>query len=443
MKFLVPMVVGALIGYITNYLAIKMLFRPHYEKRIFGIKIPFTPGLIPKEKERIAKSVGEAVGTHLLSTDVFVDALCSKQVKEQVVEWLKDRFYSLKNSSRNIYDLLIILGDKRDKVIDNIKKSFTDVVVELIRSDNNKILSIINEQIDLKDVMLSILDNLDVRTKIKNVIENISERDQTLREVMPSSIDGSIKIYIYSNKDKIAKGLIEALSKDNVKEKISHSASRMVENTLGKFAAMFLSPELIGEKIISSIQGYVSNEENHHDIAMMVIALYEKLTETKVNDIFMSFSEDSRKDIEDKLSNIIESYVKDLVYGFNVEEGLNKIIHNGEMYKVVNMAVSYLIDGFINMKLTNLLNNIEENELEALFNALDDVFEEFIKDKASKIIGLIDVSKLVEDRINSFDVAFAEEIILEVASKELSAITWLGALLGAIMGIISPLLQML
>ena len=50
MKLIIPIIVGAIIGYFTNWLAIKMLFRPHYEKKIFGIKIPFTPGLIPKEK---------------------------------------------------------------------------------------------------------------------------------------------------------------------------------------------------------------------------------------------------------------------------------------------------------------------------------------------------------------------------------------------------------
>ena len=43
MKIIIPVFVGAIIGYITNWLAIKMLFRPHGEKKIFGIKLPFTP----------------------------------------------------------------------------------------------------------------------------------------------------------------------------------------------------------------------------------------------------------------------------------------------------------------------------------------------------------------------------------------------------------------
>ncbi len=46
--------------------------------------------------------------------------------------------------------------------------------------------------------------------------------------------------------------------------------------------------------------------------------------------------------------------------------------------------------------------------------------------------------KLIEEEINSFDVAFTEEIIIEIANKELKAITWLGALLGGIMGILMP-----
>lgn len=134
MKYLIPVAVGALIGYITNWLAIKMLFRPHHEKRIFGIRIPFTPGLIPKEKERIAKSVGEAVGTHLLSTNDFVDALCSKEVKKQVVEWLKNKISSYKNTKKSIYETLEFLGDTRDKIIIKIKKNLSLLFAQMIKS---------------------------------------------------------------------------------------------------------------------------------------------------------------------------------------------------------------------------------------------------------------------------------------------------------------------
>ena len=55
LHYIATPLVGGFIGLITNGIAIKMLFRPHYPVKIGNIKLPFTPGLIPKEKPRIAK----------------------------------------------------------------------------------------------------------------------------------------------------------------------------------------------------------------------------------------------------------------------------------------------------------------------------------------------------------------------------------------------------
>jgi uncharacterized membrane protein YheB (UPF0754 family) len=68
---------GALIGYSTNWLAIRMLFRPHGEKRVFGLRLPFTPGLIPKNKARLAKKMGEAVGTRVLTAEILTRELAA------------------------------------------------------------------------------------------------------------------------------------------------------------------------------------------------------------------------------------------------------------------------------------------------------------------------------------------------------------------------------
>ncbi|MCC5440602.1 DUF445 domain-containing protein, partial [Clostridium botulinum] len=88
MKFLIASIIGGIIGYLTNWIAIKMLFRPYEEKRIFGMKVPFTPGLIPKEKTRIAKSVGNAIGEHLLSSEIIVKSLCSENMNNRLKIWI-------------------------------------------------------------------------------------------------------------------------------------------------------------------------------------------------------------------------------------------------------------------------------------------------------------------------------------------------------------------
>ena len=67
--------VGALIGYCTNYIAVKMLFYPKKEIRIGGHKLPFTPGAIPKGKPRLAKAVGTIVANDLLTEEDIKNAL--------------------------------------------------------------------------------------------------------------------------------------------------------------------------------------------------------------------------------------------------------------------------------------------------------------------------------------------------------------------------------
>ena len=57
------------------------------------------------------------------------------------------------------------------------------------------------------------------------------------------------------------------------------------------------------------------------------------------------------------------------------------------------------------------------------------------------LINDIKIAPIVEKQINEFEVDYAEKIIIEIADKELKSITWLGALLGAILGIISPIIN--
>ncbi|MBR5673817.1 MAG: DUF445 family protein [Muribaculaceae bacterium] len=76
--------VGAVIGYITNDIAIRMLFRPHQAKYILGIHVPFTPGIIPKEKARIASAIGKAVSENLMNREVLEKSLLSDDMLEKI-----------------------------------------------------------------------------------------------------------------------------------------------------------------------------------------------------------------------------------------------------------------------------------------------------------------------------------------------------------------------
>ena len=78
-------VIGALIGYCTNYIAVKMLFYPKKEVRIFGHKLPFTPGAIPKGKPRLARAIGNLVADDLLTEEDIKEKMASPETENAVV----------------------------------------------------------------------------------------------------------------------------------------------------------------------------------------------------------------------------------------------------------------------------------------------------------------------------------------------------------------------
>lgn len=82
--------VGAVIGYITNDIAIRMLFRPRQPKYLFGWHIPFTPGIIPKEKNRIAGAIGKSISENLMNREVLEQNLLSDEMIAKIRQTVQD-----------------------------------------------------------------------------------------------------------------------------------------------------------------------------------------------------------------------------------------------------------------------------------------------------------------------------------------------------------------
>lgn len=84
LSYLIGPISGGVIGYFTNWLAIKMMFRPHQPKYLFGMKMPFTPGLIPKERGRIAEAVGSSISENLMNKEVLEKNLLSDDMLAKI-----------------------------------------------------------------------------------------------------------------------------------------------------------------------------------------------------------------------------------------------------------------------------------------------------------------------------------------------------------------------
>ena len=81
LQYLWGPIIGAVIGYFTNYIAVKMLFFPRNEVRVFGSRVPFTPGIIPCRKKYLARSVGRMVESELLTKEALCGMMLSDKAK--------------------------------------------------------------------------------------------------------------------------------------------------------------------------------------------------------------------------------------------------------------------------------------------------------------------------------------------------------------------------
>ena len=131
-SYIIAPLLGGVIGYITNDIAIRMLFRPHTAKYVFGIHIPFTPGIIPKEKGRIAEAVGGVISENLMNKEVLEKYLLSEDMVGKVRSAVEE---FIATQQRNKETVLQFLGHYLSKeeiytIAQNINHSITKQTYE-------------------------------------------------------------------------------------------------------------------------------------------------------------------------------------------------------------------------------------------------------------------------------------------------------------------------
>lgn len=159
--------IGAIIGWVTNLLAVKLLFRP-FEPVILPVINLKIQGLIPKRRNEIAVSIGEAVEKDLLSIEDVIHRFMDNHDKEKVLKVLKKKINTViserlpgiipspfKNMIQNYMD--DIIKEEGEKIIDEMME---DIIQK--GASSIQISEIIEEKINefpmekLEEVVLSI-----------------------------------------------------------------------------------------------------------------------------------------------------------------------------------------------------------------------------------------------------------------------------------------------
>ncbi|MBY6998620.1 DUF445 family protein [Clostridium botulinum] len=499
MKFLIASIIGGIIGYLTNWIAIKMLFRPYEEKRIFGMKVPFTPGLIPKEKTRIAKSVGNAIGEHLLSSEIIVKSLCSENMNNRLKIWIRQKVYSLITTKETLEDKFKeFLDYKYDYFINALKASLSKLTINNLKNEKNrdKVKQIIKIKLDkilslkgnhitnnyiYKQIKRGLINNTNEYLKSNNfkevlkslIIENIKDEEvlnKKIGNIIPNNFTSNIKVYVYRKKDNLSNYINEMLKEEGNINKLKNILREVINNNVNSFMSMFIDVNAISDKTIVFLEGYLQREETKEEMVSLVNKSIDKILDTDLQDIIENIPENNKDVILDETVDIlcqkfqntemilemiekIESHfqgknsLNDIIEKININPYkfinsiIDKFIDSENFEAIINNLISDIIENFMKTPIYELTQGNEEGILNTSYQIVKNVYNRFIENQAEEVISILDISSIVEDRINEFDVYLAEEIILEISSKELKAITWLGGLLGALIGILSPILS--
>lgn len=481
MKFVVPVLVGAIIGYVTNWIAIKMLFWPHEEKRFLGFHIPFTPGLIPKERNRIARKMGEVVGDYLLSEEVIKNWLLNNNLEEKVEKWIEFYVNNLKSEERS---LKAFIFKSNDEIVDGIKKELTNFIcVEIKREELKKLFMELIKDYLLTGTMNRLYETIDEKLEaflyelavsneaenlLKNYIEDIlvklTNEKRRLKDIIPEDLVYAVKRSIKKHDEFIVRILKDLLEDPSVEKKIKTSIVNLLSQHMSRIVSFFISPETITNIVYIKLKEYVNSQEFNQNVIYVVSTLIDRILETRVSTVtegivsnlgkekILEISREIMENLSNRKSigniiNIISENIKkkekEILNNLIeiISQDIERILNSPELYGKIFNFLDKLVENILERPVSYVAKSLDENFVIKVAELIVDLLYKFLENKLPMLLKLFNVSKVVEEEINKYDVAFTEELILHIVQKELKVITWLGGLLGGIIGLLTPLLQ--
>lgn len=171
-KLLLIVGIGAGIGWVTNYVAIKMLFRPYKEINLGLFKIQ---GLLPKRKHEIGESIAEVIQTELVSLQEILKSLDGEKLEKEMSAVI-DRILEEKLQSeitRNFPMLAMFLSSEMlEKIKGIIKNSILENKDNIVEMFSNYL----KENVDFKGIIVKNVDAFSLE-KLEEVTYTLAARE--------------------------------------------------------------------------------------------------------------------------------------------------------------------------------------------------------------------------------------------------------------------------
>ncbi|KOP69881.1 hypothetical protein AMS59_21500 [Lysinibacillus sp. FJAT-14745] len=264
-------IIGAAIGGVTNHLAIKMLFRPHEAIYIKNWRVPFTPGLIPKRRDELAKQLGLTVVNYLLTPETFRKKFFSKDIQEKVEQFVQAKVEeTIFTNDKTIQDWLSLAG------FSNMSATIEQKIEAIVEGQFESVKNTLSTK-SIRTLLSADIQNT-IDAKIPVAVNHILEKGEdyflspegelTIKAMIDDflsskgSLGGMINMFLGDSSSLVAKvqrELVKILQTPGTSTLLTKIFTQELEKLKDRPAMDFLQ-DIHFEQILSKLQTYVKEQ---------------------------------------------------------------------------------------------------------------------------------------------------------------------------------------
>ncbi|HOX12203.1 MAG TPA: DUF445 family protein [Spirochaetia bacterium] len=506
LRWLLPALVGGVIGYVTNWLAIKMLFRPLTEKKVFGIRIPFTPGILPRERHALALSLGDVVSRDLLTEDVLTARFESEELRDSVTRAVRsllddalDRRVSEVRSAASSAEPLLAEAAGRAYGAVSSSEAFRRAAASAVREGLGAARGL-----RLKDILSpggrSLVSEWfrvpgraeftaeKAREAVRMRLEAAASEGKSLGDLLPlSNLARAAGAAFDSAYPSFVSAARAFLARPDVRKELERYGGAVVRKALGRLSPLqrlFVGAAQYDKAVLESLPATVAD---------LAEAAESFLADERNRERFKSILLDRiQRSVEDPLASRPREHplspvsISDLAFRSvralgergaaglggtdllgagtlgDLLESLGPEAREGLFEAVGSWIAGFFASGsggttvgtFARAFADTLMDGLGDASLGAALGwdgEFRDRLARYLAEKGTaiaaresrRILASIDLRRMVVEKVDALDMLVIEGIMLRVMSKEFKGITVLGGILGALIGALQPLLELL
>ncbi len=336
-------IIGAIIGSATNFLAIKMIFRPYNALYLGKWKLPFTPGLIPKRRGELARQVGVTVQDYLLTPDVIKNKLFSQEIRFGILQFAQSKSEELIFlNNKTLKDWLELAGI--NGLPEKIEGQVDDFIEKQFVSFKHTLSTKSIEEVLPEDITKTI------NQKVPELVTTIIQRGEDY--ILSSKGEITIKNLLddfLSSKGTIG-GLFQMFFSDSssIVSKIQHELVRLLRSSETKSSLVNIMNDEWGKIKKQPIMNYLNEIQlepiliNIQSYAKRELAIEERFNKS-INYYFPNGNDwvkyDLMPKIVDKALELAESKLEDVLKKLDIKEVVREQVDSFPIEKLEEIVI--------------------------------------------------------------------------------------------------------